>query len=201
MRSFLGVTLFAGCVVVGTVAFVAAQDQAPPPGAAGQAGGAQGGGRAAPPPPQNLKVLPKSWTRQQVQAVMNTFVESLGQTPPAQGAPAPPKGQGEGCLHCHVPGKEPGPGGRGPAPDFVSDENPNKDIARKMIQMVMAANDNFLKSLGDTAVPEKVSCFTCHRGDFNKPAMQPAAGWGRGSFTLLPAGPTVPAPGAGRRGN
>jgi cytochrome c len=73
---------------------------------------------------------------------------------------------------------------------YDKDDNPNKDIARKMIQMVMAANDGFLKDLGDKAVPEKISCFTCHRGEAGtKPAMMPAAGWGRGGFSLLPAGP------------
>src|SRR3954464_10438732 len=117
------------------------QGQAPAGAAQGQppAPGAGGPGRGPAPAPQNLKVLPKTWTRQQVQAVMQTFVESLGQQAPAQGAPPPAKGQGEGCLHCHVQGKETPPGARGPAPDFASDENPNKDVARKMIQMVMAA--------------------------------------------------------------
>jgi hypothetical protein len=132
---------------------------------------------------------------------MQTFVESLGQQVPAQGAPPPPKGQGEGCLHCHVQGKETPPGARGPMPDFASDENPNKDVARKMIQMVMAANDNVMKTVGDAAAPEKVSCFTCHRGDPNKPPMTPPNGWGRGSFTLQPAGPTVPPPGQRRGGD
>src|SRR5262245_7159578 len=128
---------------------------------------------------------------------MQTFVTSLGQTPPAPGSPAPPQGQGEGCLHCHArpaPDAAAPPGGRGPQVDYASDANPNKDIARKMIQMTMAANDGFLKDLGDKAVAEKVSCFTCHRGDATvKPPMQPANGWGRGGFSLLPAGPPVPA--------
>jgi hypothetical protein len=192
MRAIVGSLVFSCCVMVGAAAFVLAQGQPPaggPPPAQGQ-GGAPGGGRAAPAPPQNLKVLPKNWTRMQVQALMNTFVVSLGQQPPAQGAPAPPKGQGEGCLHCHVAGKEPGPGGRGPAPDFVSDENPNKDLARKMIQMVMTINDT-TKEVGDKAVVEKVTCFTCHAGK-GKPAMMPEGGWGRGGFSLLPAGPPMP---------
>jgi hypothetical protein len=133
----------------------------------------------------------------QVQAVMQTFVTSLGQTPPAPGSPAPPQGQGEGCLHCHAkpaPDAPVPPGARGPQVDYASDSNPNKDIARKMIQMVMAANDSYLKDMGDKAVPEKISCFTCHRGDATaKPPMQPQNGWGRGGFSLLPAGPPMPA--------
>jgi hypothetical protein len=82
----------------------------------------------------------------------------------------------------------------------VSDANPNKDIARKMIEMVMAANENFLKEVGDPGVPEKISCWTCHRGEPAKPSMMPAEGWGRGGFSLLPAGPPMP-PGRGRGAN
>src|SRR5437868_3648751 len=190
MRRFVKTGVFSCCLFVGAAAYLAAQGQAPAAPPPGGQGGAQGGGRAAPPPPENLKVLPKNWTRQQVQALMQTFVVSLGQQPPAQGAPAPPKGQGEGCLHCHVAGKEPGPGGRGPAPDFKSDENPNKDVARKMIQMVMTINDT-TKAVGDTAVVEKVTCWTCHQGK-SKPVVMPEAGWGRGGFSLLPAGPPMP---------
>ena len=224
-----------------------AQGQPPAGTAQGQppAPGAGGPGRGPAPAPQNLKVLPKTWTRQQVQALMQTFVTSLGQTPPAPGAPPPAQGQGEGCLHCHVrsapagapapgaaaagaaatpaagavatapaaaaqaPGavaqapaagaapQGPPPGGRGPQVDYVSDTNPNKEVARKMIQMVMAANDGHLKDVGDPGVAEKVSCWTCHRGESAKPPMMPAEGWGRGGFSLLPAGPPMPA-GRGR---
>jgi hypothetical protein len=68
-----------------------------------------------------------------------------------------------------------------------------------MIQMTMAINGESLKSVGDAAVPEKVSCFTCHNGQ-KTPAMKPANGWGRGNFSLLPAGPATPARGGGRGG-
>jgi len=232
MRSTVGLFILLTCVVVGLAIRPVAQGQPPPaqgqpavgsaqgqpPGGPPGAPGAPGQGRAAPPPPQNLKVLPKNWTRMQVQALMQTFVVSLGQQPPAPGSPPPPQGQGEGCLHCHTraaaapaaapaadappAGAAPAAGappqaGRGPLVDYASDENPNKDIARKMIQLVMAANDGFLKDLGDKAVPEKVSCWTCHRGEAGqKPAMMPANGWGRGGFSLLPAGPPMP-PGRG----
>jgi len=200
MRSQIGTAIFSVCVVVGAAAFVAAQGQPPAAPPAPAQGQAPGGGRAAPPPPENLKVLPKNWTRQQVQALMQTFVVSLGQQPPAQGAPPAPQGRGEGCLHCHVRGTEPGPGGRGPQVNYASDENPNKDVARKMIQMVMSANADYLKDVGDQAAVEKVSCYTCHRGQADKPAMTPEGGWGRGSFTLLPPGPVVPQRGAGAPG-
>jgi hypothetical protein len=209
MRATIGLFVLLTCVAVGLAIRPSAQGQQPanpPPGGAAQGqppGGAPGGrGPGQAPAPQNLKVLPKNWTGMQVRALMQTFVTSLGQTPPAPGAPAPAQGQGEGCLHCHArPAPDPNaaPGARGPQIDYASDANPNKDIARKMIQLVMAANDGFMKDMGDKAVPEKVSCFTCHRGDATaKPPMQPANGWGRGGFSLLPAGPPMP---AGRGGN
>jgi cytochrome c551/c552 len=136
---------------------------------------------------QNIKVLPKEWSRPQVQQLMQTFVESLGVAAPA----------GEGCGHCHTvdttaPPPQPG---RGPAFNFASDDKPVKDVARKMIQMTMALNADTLKGVGDEAVKEKVSCFTCHQGA-KKPANAPAAGWARGNFTLTMPGPTLPARGA-----
>lgn len=204
MRSTSRLVVFSCALAVGAAGYLAAQGQAPAAPAQGQ-GGAPGGGRPGgpgggqQPAPTNLKVLPKNWTGQQVRALMQTFVVSLGQQPPAQGAPAPPAGQGEGCLHCHVRGTEPGPGGRGPQVDYAKDDNPNKDIARKMIEMLMKINDT-TKDVGDKAVEEKISCWSCHQGK-GKPAVMPEAGWGRGGFSLLPAGPPMPPPPAGRGGN
>jgi hypothetical protein len=240
MRS--GVLALFTSVMVAVAMSPVTHGQTPPAQGQPPAAGAGGPGRGPAPAPQNLKVLPKTWTRQQVQTLMQTFVTSLGQAPPAPGAPPPAQGQGEGCLHCHVrsapagapapgaaaagaaatpaagavataPAAAPGavaqapaaggapqgppPGGRGPQVDYVSDTNPNKEVARKMIQMVMAANDGYLKDVGDPGVAEKVSCWTCHRGESAKPPMMPAEGWGRGGFSLLPAGPPMPA-GRGR---
>ena len=53
---------------------------------------------------------------------------------------------GEKCTFCHV------------MPDFSSDENPKKLVARMMIEMVNDVNAKF----PDGKV--HVSCFTCHRG-------------------------------------
>jgi len=160
---FAGISL----VVLGLGASRASAQTPPPQG--------PGGG---PPAPKNLKVLPKTWTGQQVRAVMQTFAESLGVM----------------CNHCHaVDPKAPPPAeGRGPALDYSLDEKKEKELARKMIQMTMALNSDAMKDVGDAAVPEKVSCFTCHNGQ-KTPAAKPANGWGRGNFSLLPAGPTVPA--------
>ena len=164
------VGMLAACVAM-TIGLAAQDPPATPPAA-------RGGFQQQ--PPKNLKVLPKTWTGQQVRAVMQTFTESLGVQ----------------CTHCHVPDPTAPPPaeGRPPTLDYSLDQKKEKEIARQMIQMTMALNSEGLKGVGDPAVPEKVSCLTCHNGQ-KTPAMKPANGWGRGNFSLLPAGPAT-----GRRG-
>lgn len=105
------------------------------------------GGRA----PQNIQVLPKDWTLQQIQMHMRTFTAALGVE----------------CTHCHV----------GTNMDRAKDDNPKKAVARKMVQMVNAINGDMMKGIGDPAAggAAKVTCFTCHRGQL-KPLTAPAGG-------------------------
>ncbi len=143
-------------------------------------------------------MLPKDWTNQQVGTLMRTFVDSLGLSNPDPVTQAP----GPGCGFCHAadPNAPPPAAGRGPRLKYDLDDKPEKDVARKMIQMVMNINSDTLKGVGDATVPEKVTCFTCHNGE-KKPAIAPPNGWGRGgAFSLLPAGPTVPPRGGGPGG-
>jgi hypothetical protein len=57
------------------------------------------------------------------------------------------------CTYCHVQG------------DFVSDANPKKDIARRMIRMVRQIDLTFQSSAGVfPAGYHEVDCMTCHRG-------------------------------------
>jgi hypothetical protein len=111
-------------------------------------------GQAAPQTrtPQNLQVLPKDLTLQQVQQTMRGFVAALGVE----------------CTHCHVGGMQ----------DRAKDDNPKKAIARKMLQMQMALNKD-LASVGEPAAAGamKVTCFTCHRGAL-KPLTAPPPGGG-----------------------
>ena len=44
------------------------------------------------------------------------------------------------------------------------DRKEEKEIARKMMTMVMSINGDALKGLGDASVPEKVTCYTCYAG-------------------------------------
>jgi hypothetical protein len=102
------------------------------------------------PAPKNLQVLPKDWTSAQVVTFMRTVTVGLGVQ----------------CTYCHVA-------------DRSSDEVPKKAIARKMLAMQMAINDQFLKDVGEPAPAgqTKVTCYTCHRGA-EKPLTAPPAGGG-----------------------
>jgi len=77
----------------------------------------------------NLKILPD----QNIMQVMNNFRIALG----------------EKCTYCHV---EANP------PNFASDDNPKKEIARHMITMVQEINSKFPDG------KMHVTCYTCHRG-------------------------------------
>jgi hypothetical protein len=117
-----------------------------------QAQGAPPQGRGRGGPPQNLQVLPKDWTTQQVQQFMRTYFTV---------------GLGVECSYCHV----------GSPADRAKDDKPEKVTARKMLKMVMAINNDFLKDVGEAPPPGgmKVTCYTCHRG-MEKPLSAPPGG-------------------------
>ena len=102
--------------------------------------GVRAAAQQAPPPPQNLKVLPKDIARPALTAIMRGYTAALGVQ----------------CNHCHVEDTA----------QRASDENPKKDIARKMIKMTMDINSTYLQGVGTAAPPDqpKVTCYTCHRG-------------------------------------
>jgi photosynthetic reaction center cytochrome c subunit len=93
--------------------------------------------------PKNLKVL----TPQEYRPLMQTYVVALG------------VGSQGGCNFCHVQ-------------DRSSDENPKKDIARKMITMVKEINAKFPPE----GAKVFVTCYTCHRGKTEPEIAPPAAG-------------------------
>lgn len=82
------------------------------------------------PPPTNLKVL-KVATREEAEQIMRTFASGLGVQ----------------CNYCHV------------QDSFASDENPKKEVARRMIKMIQKINADFPDG------KMHVSCYTCHRGE------------------------------------
>ena len=97
-------------------------------------------GKQPPPPPTNLKVL-KVTSGAEVRQIMRTFTAGLGVQ----------------CGYCHVQG------------NFASDDNPKKETARHMIEMVQQINKNFPDG------KMHVSCYTCHRGEAEPKTAPPAA--------------------------
>jgi hypothetical protein len=66
---------------------------------------------------------------------------------------------GVDCTHCHVPGQ------------WESDEKPTKQIAREMVMMVGAINNEHLKKIKNLkSDAPTINCTTCHRGQ-TKPAL------------------------------
>lgn len=86
-------------------------------------------GGRGPQPPRNLKVLKVPPT--DIRSTMGAFRVALGVQ----------------CNYCHVQG------------DFAADDNPKKEIARKMIVMAQDVNGRFPDG------KEHVTCYTCHRGE------------------------------------
>lgn len=114
--------------------------------------GAQGGGGAQA-PLQNLQVLPETMTRQEVTAFMRSVTAALGVE----------------CSHCHV----------GTPADRAKDDKPEKAMARQMIRLSLAINNDLLKDIGTPPAGGalRVTCYTCHRGSL-KVATAPAVGGG-----------------------
>ena len=134
-----------GCVflVIGA-ACLPAQDAPPkPPGEAGKPA-------AAPPRwewpmhPENLKVLPKDTPPEHLRGAMMAFTRALGVR----------------CVHCHV-----GEDGKPLSTfDFPSDKNPNKDRARKMMEMTGKIREMLAGFDSSDPVRVEVGCATCHQG-------------------------------------
>lgn len=92
--------------------------------------------------PQNLKVLPKNISDEELTKVMRGFNAALGVK----------------CGYCHAP-KSNGEKGM----DFASDANPKKNTARQMIKMTKKINKKYFKNEHE-GVLKNISCETCHNG-------------------------------------
>ncbi|MFD1165366.1 c-type cytochrome [Sphingobacterium daejeonense] len=92
--------------------------------------------------PQNLKVLPKNITNEELDSTMKSFNMALGVK----------------CNHCHAP-KANGEKGL----DFASDANPKKDVARWMIKMTSQINKKHFKHAHE-GVLHQIACNSCHNG-------------------------------------
>jgi hypothetical protein len=101
-------------------------------------------------------------------------------------------GLGVQCSYCHAPG------------DFASDENPKKEIARKMLLLIKQINRNFPDAGNDflnsryLPFPEGkqyVTCYTCHQGE-TKPKFQNPEPVKRAPEPYAPGAQGVGIPGA-----
>jgi len=98
---------------------------------------------------ENLKVLPKDITREQLLATMRAFSLGLGVR----------------CDYCHEENKTAPAQGNGPNLNFKADTKPTKETARFMLRMVGTINDSILSKLTRRSDPPvHVQCVTCHRG-------------------------------------
>ena len=109
-------------------------------------GMAQQRGQALP-PLVNIQLL-KGMTPEQVRAEMNKFRDGLGVR----------------CRHCHVVEAN-------DVTNYILEDKPEKQVARKMIQMVRMLNEQDFFKTGE----RKVDCFTCHRGMAKIPTAPPPA--------------------------
>src|SRR5947207_14198032 len=78
---------------------------------------------------KNLKVLPQNITHEQLIATMRGFARSLGVK----------------CGHCHVAA----PAGSKEKFEFASDAKPEKNVARTMILMTRAINDEYVSKVAE----------------------------------------------------
>lgn len=108
------------------------------------------------PAPQNLQVLPKDLTGEQVVHIMQGWAAALGTH----------------CDTCHAPNPnaQVQPGQRARL-DFALDVKPQKNTARLMYKMVHDINTNYIAMVGNSDA--KVSCGTCHRGHLSPPPFTP----------------------------
>ncbi len=126
---------------------------------------------------ENLQILPKDISEHDLDSVMHHFSQSLGVK----------------CNFCHVKIND------SKKMDFMSDEKPEKKIARKMMLMAIDINKNYFAKMEmdhdmdmgnmnkshDTSMVKDsmnnscymlkaVNCYTCHRGDSHPESKLPA---------------------------
>lgn len=94
---------------------------------------------------KNLKVLPKNVSSKDLSRIMiDDFEDGLGVS----------------CTFCHAQGKD------SLRVDYASDAKPEKQIARRMMQMTIGINNKFFSlkhpKIGDSTLV--ISCITCHNG-------------------------------------
>jgi hypothetical protein len=139
------------------VVTTASASQDAPPAQPAQQGQAQG--HHPIPKPTNLQVLPKNIAVPDLIALMRGYTGALGVE----------------CGFCHA--SDPNTH----RPNFASDANPDKAIARIMITMTQEINAKYLSKVKDpdaSPADKTVTCGTCHRGNSMPAPFAPVASMG-----------------------
>ena len=101
----------------------------------------------APPKPQNLKVLPKNISHEELDHIMDEWKVALGVK----------------CNFCHAASAD-----NPKRLNFASDAKPEKDMARQMYTMTAKINKKYFhasKMANGMMAMEAVNCVTCHHGE------------------------------------
>jgi len=128
---------------------------------------------------ENLKVLPKSLSHQELGKIMDMWATSLGVH----------------CNFCHARNEQTN------KMDFPSDAKPEKETARHMYQMMNKINKKFFNAQKDSLgmmMMSGVNCYTCHRGSAHPEVKVPERQHGPGGPPPggpPPAGTPPPPPG------
>ncbi len=94
----------------------------------------------------NLQVLAQDITQEELIGLMRSVTQALGVR----------------CTHCHINN---GDSDNLADFEFALDENEHKGIARQMIRMVRAINNDLLPAPMHAEAGQRVTCNTCHRGE------------------------------------
>jgi len=101
---------------------------------------------------KNLQVLPRDIGQAELLEFMARYTQELGVA----------------CTFCHAQNAQT------QEIDFISDENPMKQVARIMIGMVHDINHKYLAQVGDRRYAKPISCGNCHQGQTYPPEFDSA---------------------------
>lgn len=85
---------------------------------------------------ENLQVLPKDISRDDLRATMDGFADQLDVR----------------CSYCHV------------RDDYPNDEKEHKQVARRMLKLVLFMRENTGEYFKEGINPQDINCWGCHRG-------------------------------------
>jgi len=124
---------------------------------------------------ENLKVLPKKISHEELGKIMGMWSASLGVH----------------CNFCHVHNDQTN------KMDFPSDAKPEKETARHMFVMASKINKKFFNAQKDSlgmVIESSINCYTCHRGSAHPEVKVPERQRGPGGPPPGTPPPPPPAP-------